>query len=123
MSSKIDSAESMFEGVKPYKELDSIHKIARKSCMRAKCKDYSYGGFCPNKVLVVCIQSFEKGFVAGVKHHRKVVKERTENKISKIFRISYKEIKEKLIKYFKDYDYGYFADIPREDIIEFLNSK
>lgn len=74
MSGKIDSAESMFEGVKPYNELDSIHKIARKFCMRVKCKGCSYGGLCPNQVLVVCIQSFEKGFVTGVKHHRKVIK-------------------------------------------------
>lgn len=74
MSGKIDSAESMFEGINPYKELDSIHKIARRACMRAKCKNCSYGGLCPNKVLVICIQSYEKGFVAGVKHHRKVIK-------------------------------------------------
>ena len=123
MSGKTDSAENMFNGIKPYKELNSIQKIARKYDDKRKCTNCNYKGLCPNDVLIVCMQSFEKGFVTGVKYHRKVVKERTENKISKIFRISYKEIKEKLIKYFKDSNYGYFAEVPREDIIEFLNSK
>ena len=123
MSGKTDSAENMFNGIKSYKDLNSIQKIARKYDDKRKCTNCSYKGLCPNNVLIVCMQSFEKGFITGVRHHRKVVKERTENKISKIHNLSYKEIKEKLIKYFRDYDYGYFAEVPREDIIEFLNSK
>ena len=123
MSGKLDSAENIINGIKDYEELDSLHKIARKYDGRRKCTSCNYKGLCPNNVLIVCTNSFEKGFITGVKHHRKIIKERTENKISKIFKISYKEIKEKLIKYFKNYDYGYFAELAREDIIEFLNSK
>ena len=65
------------------RNLNSIQKIARKYDSRRKCTNCNYKGLCPNDVLIVCTQSFEKGFVAGVKHHSKVVKERIENKISK----------------------------------------
>ena len=82
MSTKIDAAENMFNGVKSYNELNSLEKTARHYGQRRRCKGCSYGGLCPNKVLVVCIQSYEKGFIAGVKHHRKVVKyKRNENNI------------------------------------------
>lgn len=76
MSTKIDSAENMLYGVKKYNKLNSLEKTARKYEQRRRCKGCSYEGLCPNQVLVVCIQSFEKGFVAGVKHHRKIVKAR-----------------------------------------------
>ena len=76
MSSKLDAAENMFNGVKGYNELNYLEKTARKYEQRRRCKGCNYGGLCPNQVLVVCIQSYEKGFIAGVKHHRKVVKAR-----------------------------------------------
>lgn len=74
MSTKIDIAENMFKGIKPYKELNSDQKVARKYEQRRRCKDCSYGGLCPNQVLVICVESFEKGFITGVRHHRKVIK-------------------------------------------------
>lgn len=123
MSGKLDSVENIINGIKPYKELDSLHKAARKYDGRRRCTSCNYKGLCPNNVLIVCTNSFEKGFITGIKHHRKIVKERTENKISKINGIYYKEIKERLIKYFENYNYGYFNGIPKEDIIKCLNSK
>lgn len=74
MSTKLDAAENMFNGVKRYNELNSLEKTARRYEQRRRCKGCSYGGLCPNQVLVVCIQSYEKGFIAGVKHHRKIIK-------------------------------------------------
>lgn len=76
MSSKMDSAEDMFNGIKRYNELNSLEKVARKYEQRRRCKGCSYGGLCPNQVLVICIQSFEKGFCTGVKYHRKIFKVR-----------------------------------------------
>ena len=66
-----------------FHDINSIQKIARKYDSRRKCTNCNYKGLCPNDVLIVCTQSFEKGFIAGIKHHRKVVKERIENKIAK----------------------------------------
>ena len=83
MSSKTDSTENMLNGIKSYKELNSIQKIARKYDNRRKCTNCNYKGLCPNDMLIVCTKTKKKGFIAGVKHHRKVVKERIENKISK----------------------------------------
>ena len=70
--------------IKSYKDLNSIQKIARNYDSKRKCINCNYKGLCPNNVLTICTQSFEKGFIAGVKHHREVVKERIKNKISKI---------------------------------------
>lgn len=125
MSGKIDSAESMFEGIKPYEELDSIHKIARKASMKIKCKDCSYEGLCPNKVVVVCIKSFEKGFVNGVKYHRKSVKKIKDNpKRSTALKITGEEIRQRLLNYFKkEFGYGYFNGLAVSDIIEYLSGK
>ena len=81
MSNKIDSAEDMSNGIKHYNELNSLEKTAREYDQRRLCKGCNYGGFCPNQVLVVCIKSYEKGFVAGVKHHRKVIKNKRKIKL------------------------------------------
>ena len=83
MSDKTDNTENMLNGIKSYKDINSIQKIARKYDSKRKCTNCNYKGLCPNDVLIVCTQSFEKGFIAGVKHHRKVVKERIKNKIYK----------------------------------------
>ena len=69
--------------IKSYKGLNSIQKIAHKYDGKRKCTNCNYKGLCPNDVFIVCTQSFEKGFIAGVKYHRKVIKERIENKLSK----------------------------------------
>lgn len=74
MSGKIDSAEEIFKGLKPYKELNSIQKVARRYDGRRRCTNCSYQGLCPNNVLVICTNAFEKGFITGVKHHRKIIK-------------------------------------------------
>lgn len=74
MSDKLDSAENIINGLKPYKKLDSLHKTARKYDSKRKCTNCSFDGLCPNNVLIICIQSFEKGFITGVKYHRKIVK-------------------------------------------------
>ena len=83
MSDKTDNTENILNGIKSYKDINSIQKIARKYDSKRKCTNCNYKGLCPNDVLIVCTQSFEKGFIAGVKHHHKVVKERSKNKISK----------------------------------------
>ena len=83
MSGKTDSYKNMLTEIKSYKDLNSIQKIARKYDSKRKCTTCNYKGLCPNDVLTVCTKSFEKGFIAGIKHHRKVVKERIKNKISK----------------------------------------
>ena len=65
------------------RDINSIQKIASKYDSRRKCTNCNYKGLCPNDVLIICTQSFEKGFIAGIKYHRKVVKETIENNISK----------------------------------------
>ena len=74
MSGKLDSAENMIKGIKPYKNLDSLHKTAHKYDYKRKCTNCSFEGLCPNNVLIICTESFEKGFITGVKYHRKLVK-------------------------------------------------
>lgn len=74
MSGKLDSAENMIKGIKPYKNLDSLHKTARKYDSERKCTNCSFEGLCPNNVLIVCTESFEKGFITGVKYHRNLIK-------------------------------------------------
>lgn len=74
MSGKLDSAESMINGLKSYKQLDSLHKTARKYDSKRKCTNCSFDGLCPNNVLIICTKSFEKGFITGVKYHRNIIK-------------------------------------------------
>lgn len=74
MGGKLDSAENMIKGIKPYKKLDSLHKTARKYDSRRKCTNCSFKGLCPNNVLIICTKSFEKGFITGVKYHRNIIK-------------------------------------------------
>ena len=83
MNGKTDNSKNVLNGIKSYKDLNSIQKIARKYDGKRKCTTCNYKGLCPNDVLTVCTKSFEKGFIAGVKYNRKVVKERIKNKISK----------------------------------------
>lgn len=114
--------------IKPYNSLSSDEKKARRTFGYSSCVNcFAHKkGICNETIFDVCCNAYTKGFVAGTKKHRellKEIKEKRKSKKSKVFKLTDEEIRISLIKYFKDYDYGYFAEVPREDIIEFLNSK
>ena len=63
--------------VKPYKDCTSEEKQARKSFSCALCTNcflHKQEGGCNLTIYNVCLNSYTKGFVKGIKHHRKVVK-------------------------------------------------
>lgn len=62
--------------IKPYKELNSLEKVARGYDQRRSCKRCDYVSSCTVHLCDVCTMAFEKGFITGVKHHRKIVKNR-----------------------------------------------
>ena len=60
--------------VKPYKDLTSIEKKARNVFKNTKCNGCFYEHNCTTDLYIVCMNSYTKGFVRGVKYHRQVVK-------------------------------------------------
>ena len=68
----------MIDNIKSYKDLSSDAKQARKAFNTSVCTgcfiNKSDKVICDETMYAVCINAYTKGFVRGVKHHRKVVK-------------------------------------------------
>ena len=69
----------MLDEIKNDSELTSLQKTARKVSGRVSCIDCPiykrHNHRCNNEdLIIVCMYAFEKGFVHGVKHHRKIIK-------------------------------------------------
>jgi hypothetical protein len=60
--------------IKPYDTLTSIEKKARNAFKYTRCNGCFYEHSCTTELYAVCISSYTKGFVRGVKYHRQVVK-------------------------------------------------
>ena len=59
--------------VKSYDSLSSDEKTARKYFSKCFCTNCLLGT-CNELIYAACINGYTKGFSAGVKHHRKLVK-------------------------------------------------
>lgn len=62
--------------IKLYKELNALEKVARNYDQRRSCKNCNYLSRCTPDICEICTVAFEKGFITGVKHNRKIVKNR-----------------------------------------------
>ena len=51
--------------MKPYCDLDSLGKRARKACMRSQCWKCPFGGKCNEMIMEVCVRAYERGYRAG----------------------------------------------------------
>lgn len=114
--------------IKPYNSLSSDEKKARRTFGYSSCVNcFAHKkGICDKTIFDVCCNAYTKGFVSGTKKHRELIKEeklKLKNKRSKIYNLTDEDIRLRLLKYFENLNFGYIADIPREDIIDYLNSK
>lgn len=66
------------DNVTPYDKLNSDGKAARKAFSSSYCIHCfaNKENKCNKDVFDVCLNAFTKGFMRGVKHHRKVIKQR-----------------------------------------------
>ena len=53
--------------MKPYCDLDSLGKKARRACMKSRCGRCPIGKRCDNVIMEVCVRAFERGYRAGYK--------------------------------------------------------
>lgn len=60
--------------VKPYKDLTSIEKKARNVFKTTRCNGCFCENRCTTELYAVCMSSYTKGFVRGVKYHRQFIK-------------------------------------------------
>ena len=60
--------------IKSYETLTSIEKKARNIFKNTRCNKCFCENNCTSDIFAVCISSYTKGFVRGVKYHRQVVK-------------------------------------------------
>ncbi len=71
----------MIEGLKPYKDLKGLEKVARRNSGKLKCDNCPiykklHGNCISSDSFIACTYAFEKGFLSGVRYHRKQVRKR-----------------------------------------------
>ena len=67
------------DNVKPYKDLSSDEKKGRRSFTTALCTNcflIKDGDGCGSKEYDICLNAYTKGFAAGTRKHREVIKNR-----------------------------------------------